>query len=48
MPILIGASIAVFGLLVHSLLDFNLQIAANALLFLVIAALSVSFASGEE
>lgn len=48
LPILTGASIAVLGLLIHSLLDFNLQIPANALLFLMIVALSVSFTSGRE
>ena len=48
LTILPGASIAVLGLLIHSLLDFNLQIPANALLFLMIVALSVSFTSGRE
>ncbi|MFN7829075.1 MAG: O-antigen ligase family protein [Acidobacteriota bacterium] len=48
LTILPGASIAVLGLLIHSLLDFNLQIPANALLFLLIVALSVSFTSGRE
>lgn len=36
----IGGSIAVVGLMVHSLTDFNLQITSNALLFLLIVALS--------
>lgn len=48
LPIVLGASIGVTGLLVHSLLDFNLQIPANALLFLLLVALAVSFESGEE
>jgi O-antigen ligase len=48
LPIIIGSSIAVSGLLVHSLLDFNLQIPANSLLFLLIVALAVSFQSGRE
>jgi hypothetical protein len=30
------------GIAVHSFLDFNLQIAANALLFLLVMALTVS------
>ena len=37
-----GAAVAVLGILLHSLLDFNLQIAANALLALVMVAISVS------
>jgi O-antigen ligase len=40
--LVIGGSVAVLGLLVHSLLDFNLQIAANALLFLLAIALATS------
>ncbi len=39
---LIGGYAAVFGLLVHSFTDFNLQIAANALLFLLVVALAIS------
>ncbi len=36
-----GAAVAVGGLLIHSLVDFNLQIASNALLFLIVTALSL-------
>jgi O-antigen ligase len=39
---LIGGYTAVFGLLIHSFTDFNLQIAANALLFLLVVALATS------
>jgi O-antigen ligase len=39
---LIGGYAAVFGLLIHSFTDFNLQIAANALLFLLATALATS------
>lgn len=37
-----GAAVAVLGILLHSLFDFNLQIAANALLALLMVAISVS------
>ena len=40
--IIIGGYAAVLGLLIHSFIDFNLQIAANALLFLVVVALATS------
>lgn len=35
----LGAGVACFGLLLHSFVDFNLQIPANALLFLFVSAL---------
>ncbi len=41
--LVIGGYVAVLGLLIHSLWDFNLQIAANALLFLFVVALATSF-----
>jgi O-antigen ligase len=37
----LGAAVAVVGLLIHSLVDFNLQIASNALLFLIVTAVSL-------
>lgn len=40
--LVIGGYVAMLGIGVHSFLDFNLQIAANALLFLIVLALSVS------
>lgn len=40
--LLIGSYVAVLGLAVHSLFDFNLQITANALLFLLVLACAVS------
>ncbi|MGE0131425.1 MAG: O-antigen ligase family protein [Blastocatellales bacterium] len=40
--VVIGGYTAVFGLLIHSFTDFNLQIAANALLFLLSVALATS------
>jgi O-antigen ligase len=45
--VLIGGYTAVFGLLVHSFTDFNLQIAANALLFLLVVALATSVGLAE-
>jgi len=36
--LVLGAAAGIFGILVHSLFDFNLQIPANALLFLVFVA----------
>ena len=45
--IALGGGAGVFGLLVHSLFDFNLQIPSNALLFLLLAA-AVWSASAEE
>jgi O-antigen ligase len=38
----IGGYVAVLGLLVHSLTDFNLQITSNGLLFLLVVALATS------
>jgi O-antigen ligase len=40
--LVIGGYTAVTGLLIHSFTDFNLQIAANALLFLLVVALATS------
>ncbi len=40
--IVIGGYVAALGLLTHSFTDFNLQIAANALLFLLVVALATS------
>ena len=41
----LGGYIALLGIAVHSLLDFNLQIAANALLFLLVLALATATAT---
>jgi O-antigen ligase len=38
----VGAMVACFGLLVHSIVDFNLHIPSNALVFLLLAALATS------
>lgn len=38
----LGGAVAVTGMLLHSLVDFNLQIAANALLFLIVTAISLA------
>lgn len=38
----IGGYVAMLGIAVHSFLDFNLQIAANALLFLLVVALATT------
>ncbi len=40
--LIIGGHVALLGIAVHSFLDFNLQIAANALLFLIVLAMTVS------
>jgi O-antigen ligase len=40
--LMVGSAVAMLGIAVHSFLDFNLQIAANALLFLLVAALSAT------
>jgi len=40
--LVVGGYVAVLGIAVHSFLDFNLQIAANALLFLIVLAMMVS------
>jgi len=45
--VIIGGYTAVFGLLIHSFTDFNLQIAANALLFLLVVALATSVSLAE-
>jgi O-antigen ligase len=42
----LGASAGIFALLVHSLFDFNLQIPANALLFLLLLAIVSSIGAG--
>jgi O-antigen ligase len=48
-PLLAGLALAsgagIFGILVHSLFDFNLQIPSNALLFLVLVAVASSVAA---
>lgn len=44
----LGALAGCFGTLVHSLFDFSLHLAANALLFLVLAALATTGAGVEE
>ena len=48
-PLLAGLALAsgagIFGILVHSLFDFNLQIPSNALLFLVLVAMASSAAA---
>ncbi|HQR34694.1 MAG TPA: O-antigen ligase family protein [Blastocatellia bacterium] len=46
--LLLGGYVALLGIAVHSLLDFNLQIAANALLFLFVLALTVAPKSPKE
>lgn len=46
--LLIGGYVAVLGLAVHSLFDFNLQITANALLFLLVLACTVSLGQAES
>lgn len=40
--ITLGASLGCFGILLHSLVDFNMQIPANAMLFFVLCALLTS------
>ncbi len=40
--LVIGGYVAMLGIGIHSFLDFNLQIAANALLFLIVVALTVT------
>ena len=39
---ILGATISIIGIAVHSVFDFNLQIASNALLFLIVLALVLS------
>lgn len=46
--LMLGGYVALLGIAVHSLLDFNLQIAANALLFLFVLALTVAPKSPKE
>ncbi|MBS1788521.1 MAG: O-antigen ligase family protein [Acidobacteria bacterium] len=46
--LMLGGYVALFGIAVHSFLDFNLQIAANALLFLLVSALAVTHKSPKE
>ncbi|MEP7338149.1 MAG: O-antigen ligase family protein [Acidobacteriota bacterium] len=48
--LVVGSYVAMLGIGIHSFLDFNLQIAANALLFLLVVALaaSVNFVSGSD
>lgn len=41
----LGSASGIFGILVHSLFDFNLQIPSNALLFLVLVAVGSSVAA---
>lgn len=40
--VILGATISIIGIAVHSVFDFNLQIASNALLFLIVLALVLS------
>ena len=46
--LILGGYVAVLGIGIHSFLDFNLQIAANALLFLLVLAMTVSPISPKE
>lgn len=46
--LMLGGYVAILGIAVHSFLDFNLQIAANALLFLFVLAMTVSIGSTKE
>ncbi len=46
--VMFGGYVALLGIAVHSFLDFNLQIAANALLFLFVLAMTVSTGSTKE
>jgi O-antigen ligase len=43
--LVVGGYVAMLGIGIHSFLDFNLQITANALLFLLVVALPVSIDS---
>ncbi len=40
--VILGASLGIFGLLCHSMVDFNLQLPANGLLFLVLCGLATA------
>lgn len=42
-PVFLGCCLGVFTMLIHSLVDFNLHIPANAILFTVIFAIAVSY-----
>jgi hypothetical protein len=42
----LGGAAGIFGILVHSLFDFNLQLPSNALMFLVLSALLASVRGG--
>jgi O-antigen ligase len=44
----LGSGSGIFALLVHSLFDFNLQLPANALLFLVLLAIAVYAAAAAK
>jgi len=44
----LGSGAGIFALLVHSMFDFNLQLPANALLFLVLAAIAVYAAAAAK
>lgn len=44
----LGGYVALLGIAIHSFLDFNLQIAANALLFLFVLAMTVSTSNLKE
>nr|MDQ3013707.1 hypothetical protein [Acidobacteriota bacterium] len=46
--LVIGGYVAVLGIAVHSFLDFNLQIAANALLFLLVVALAAAISQTSD
>ncbi len=41
----LGAGAGIFGLLIHGLVDFNMQIPSNALMFLLASALVVRVAT---
>jgi O-antigen ligase len=41
-PLIVGPMVACLGLLLHSLVDFNLHIPSNALIFLLLACMSVT------
>ena len=47
-PLALGAALGLMVLLFHALVDFNLQIPSNGLLFVLLGALLVRFASPEE
>ena len=42
----LGGAAGIFGILVHSLFDFNLQIPSNALMFMVLAAVVSTVGAG--